>query len=164
MSAIISFLIELLRFFSELFTRRREEKANLWDEIQAVRNKLVLALEEGRITDVAIYRKQLDKLMKEYSKHVKGLEKRARSHKGLAPILLASVITAGCASWKSKPDQTVFVLGDRINLVKPGETVVIPELTSPAKQWYLVDNVGLQHWLGIVVNPEKKETAARADE
>jgi hypothetical protein len=41
------------------------------------------------------------------------------------------------------------VVGERINIVEPGQVITVPELKPPAKCWYLVDNVGLEGWLGI---------------
>ena len=161
MSGVLEFLSNLLRFFSELFSRKREERETLWKEIQDTRNNLVLALEEGRLTDVAILRRQLDRLMEEYSKYTKFAEKRMRSSVFLAAALSLSLLSAGCLSSGKKTDTTVFVSGDRILLVQPGAQVVVPELTSPAKQWYLVDNVGLQHWLGIDVDYGNKEITVR---
>lgn len=167
MSAILEFLTEIFRFIRDIFVRRREEKNDLWKQIEEVRNKLVLALEEGRITDVAILRKELQSLMDRYSRYVKSTEKdMKRKHRALytlSSVVFVLALATGCVSFKRKTDTTVFVLGDRINLVKPGDTMTVPELTPPAKQWYLVDNVGLQHWLGISVSPEKKETATRAE-
>ena len=161
MGSIFDFLLELLRFLRELFSGKRSEKADVWQQIQDTRNNLVLALEEGRLTDVAILRKQLDRLMEEYSKYTKFAEKRMRSSVFLAAAMSLSLLSAGCLSSGKKTDTTVFVSGDRILLVQPGAQVVVPELTSPAKQWYLVDNVGLQHWLGIDVDYGNKEITVR---
>lgn len=161
MGSIFDFLLELLRFLRDLFSGRKNEKADVWRQIQDTRNNLVLALEEGRLTDVAILRKQLDRLMAEYSKYTKFVEKRMRSSALLAAVVLVSMLSAGCLSTGRKTDATVFVSGDRILLVRPGAEIVVPELTSPAKQWYLVDNVGLQHWLGIDVDYGNKEITVR---
>lgn len=167
MSAILEFLTELFRFFRDLFVHKREEKNDLWQQIEETRNKLVLALEEGRITDVAIFRKELEKLMDRYSKYTKSLEndmkKKHSTFYRLSSVLFVLALATGCVSGKKKSDTTVFVLGDRINIVEPGDELTVPELTPPAKQWYLVDNVGLQHWLGISVSPDKKDTATRTE-
>lgn len=159
MSAVLEFLSSLLRFLSDLFSRKREEQEDLWDRIQDTRNKLVLALEEGRITDVAVLRRQLDSLMEEYSKYMKSMERRAR--RGVSPlhaILLASVLMTGCASWRHGNDEIVLLNGDRVLTVEPGATVVVPDLIPPAKRWYLMDNVGMQHLLGIPVDFGRKGT------
>lgn len=161
MSAILEFLTGLIRLLSDLFSSKRKDREDLWEQIQATRNNLVLALEEGRLTDVAILRKQLDRLMEEYSKYTKYVEKRMRSSVFLAVVMSVSLLSSGCLSHGRKSDTTVFVSGDRIMLVRPGSEIVVPELTSPAKQWYLVDNVGLQHWLGIDVDYGNKEITVR---
>ena len=158
MSGILEFLSNLLRFFSELFSRKREERETLWEEIQDTRNKLVLALEEGRLTDVAVLRRRLDQLMEEYSKYTKSMERKMR--RGVSPlhaVLLASVLMTGCMTAKSKPSDVVLVNGDRVLLLNPGQEIVVPDLIPPAKRWYLMDNVGMQHLLGIPVDFGKKD-------
>lgn len=161
MSGVIEFLTELLRFFADLFSRRREDRDGLWDRIQEVQKSIVLALEEGRVSDIPPLRKELSRLMREYSKYVKSVERKLMKNvvKTVSvAVLAASALCCGCLSWRGSGGQeTVFVLGDRINLVEPGSVVEVPDLISPAKQWYLVDNVGLQHWLGIPVGLEGQE-------
>jgi len=157
MSSLIGFLTELLRFVSGIFTRRRDRVDRIMSQIEDTKKRLVLALEEGRVTDVAILKKQLDRLEKELSSKGRSI---------ICAVLAASAAFApsGCMSiGRGRTESTVFVVGDRINLVSPGETVVVPELTSPAKQWYLVDNVGLQHWLGIAVDLKDREVLKKTD-
>lgn len=66
-------------------------------------------------------------------------------------LIIVSVIFAtlsGCKTYQ--PDyKTPEDLNDRVKIVKPGDTIVIPDLTEPAKTWYLVDDIGLSTWLGI---------------
>jgi hypothetical protein len=68
--------------------------------------------------------------------------------KGSAVAAIAALsLASGCLG--GKPKTEFVVIGERINIVEPGQTVVVPELVPPAKKWYLVDNVGLAGWLGI---------------
>lgn len=161
MSVVFEFLLEIVRFFTGLFSDKRENRKNLWPEILAKRAQLAEALAGGRITDVAILRKELDTLMKQYMSGVKILErdmrKLGRSHVGIevSVVVILAVIMSGCGHFKQS-QQTTFVLGDRVNIVQPGSTIEVPKLTPPAKQWYLMDNVAIQHWLGIPVDFSEK--------
>jgi len=65
---------------------------------------------------------------------------------GLAACLLQS----GCLS-PAKPSPMPLVIGQRVFAPAPGDVLTIPPLTPPAKQWYLVDDVGLLLWLEISV-------------
>lgn len=69
-------------------------------------------------------------------------------------ILLIALLAALCAGCRLlRPSKQVYetplVVGERINIVKPGDIIEVPELICPAKTWYLVDDVGLSIWLGI---------------
>lgn len=163
-ASIFNFLIELLRWFSDLFDRKESGKAATWMEIEAKRNALALALADGRVSDVAILRKELEVLMEKYLRGVRSDERRmhrdrnTRQRNGFSFLLASLVLSlflSGC--WSNKPT-TVFVTGERINLVKPGTTVEVPELMPPAKQWYLLDNIAIQHWLGIPVEFDMQAT------
>lgn len=161
MSAVFEFLLEIVRFFTGLFSDKRENRKNLWPEILAKRAQLAEALAGGRISDVVILRKELDILMRQYMNGVKILERDMRrsgkSHVGIdvSVIIASALIFSGCGHFK-KGQQTTFVLGDRVNIVQPGSTIEVPKLTPPAKQWYLMDNVAIQHWLGIPVDFSEK--------
>lgn len=160
-SSIVDFLTELLRFVSDIFSHRTEDRKNLWAEILDTRAKLAEALAEGRVSDVGILRRELKQLMDRYMRDVKVEERHMRRSEGKMPPgspmmaigLAASLILAGC---KSDKPQTVFVLGDRINVLQPGTELTVPELQPPAKVWYLVDNVAIQSWLDIPVDFETK--------
>ena len=163
-ASIFDFLLELLRWLSNLFARKEKNRVTTWQEIEAKRNALALALADGRISDVAILRKELEVLMEKYLKGVRSDERKlrrmrnTRMHNGFSFILASlalSLFLSGC--WSTKPT-TTFVLGERINLVQPETTVEVPKLTPPAKQWYLLDNIAIQHWLGIPVEFDMKAT------
>jgi len=92
---------------------------------------LAKALAEGRITDAAAAHTALENL-----------------RKGAAVLAIACcLLFAGCAT----PAQPPLVIGERILKTTPGQTLVVPPLVAPARQWYVVDDVGLQQWLGIVL-------------
>jgi hypothetical protein len=63
---------------------------------------------------------------------------------GLAACLLQS----GCIT-RAKPSPMPLVIGQRVFAPASGTVVTVPLLTPPAKQWYLVDDVGLLLWLGV---------------
>lgn len=66
----------------------------------------------------------------------------------LATVGSGIIALSGCKTYQ--PDyKTPEDLNDRVKIVKPGDTIVIPDLTEPAKTWYLVDDIGLSTWLGI---------------
>lgn len=155
-SSVFDFLTECLRFVTGIFSGKKEDKKNLWAEILDRRAQLSVALAEGRITDVMVLRKELDSLMKQYSRHIRSEEKsliRARKGNPLAfsAVVAAVIVFSGCVHGKSGSQQTL-VIGERINIVKPGSEITVPELTPPAKTWYLIDNIAIQQWLGIPVD------------
>lgn len=165
LTAIFTFLIELLHYLSDKANRKNEDRAIIWSEIEVKRKELAEALAEGRVSDVAILRKELEALMSRYLRGIRSEERKARRLRRpgggvglLDPFyigaLVACLFLTGC--WSSRPS-TVFVLGERVNVVRPGSVLEIPELIKPARTWYLIDNVAIQHWLGIPVDMETRE-------
>lgn len=155
-SSIFDFLSRLLDFLTGIFSSKKEDKENLWSEILDCRAQLSLALAEGRITDVAVLRKELDALMKRYSRSVRADERdlcRARRANTSAFIFLAIAIlmAAGCSTTGKKKQTEVLVIGERIHVLEPGSDVRVPQLVPPARKWYLVDDVAILQWLGIPV-------------
>jgi len=157
--SIVDFLTTAMNFLSGIFDRRRAYKDELRKRIADARKRLSDALSEGRLSDVPAIKAELEELEKEY--------KRARTAKTartartgisgaevLAPALIASAaLMSGCVS--GRPHTAVLVEGSRILLVDPGKELVVPELEKPARQWYLVDDVALLHWLGVSVSESK---------
>lgn len=167
-ASIFNFLIELLRWLSDLLARKEEHKVTTWQEIETKRHALALALADGRISDVAILRKELEVLMERYLRGVRADERRLRRNRNIRrrngftfiiASLAMSLFLSGCWSPKPANPNTTLVLGHRINIVQPETTVEIPKLTPPARQWYLLDNIAIQYWLGIPLDVEVKETA-----
>ena len=65
-------------------------------------------------------------------------------------LIILCLLSAGCSVFRGKDVYNEpIVYGERINIVKPGDTLVVPQLKKPASTWYLVDDVGLGIWLGI---------------
>lgn len=169
MSALFEFLTNLLGFITGIFSDKKENKENLWSEILDCRSKLSVALAEGRITDVAVLRKELESLMKRYSRYIRS-EERAfrRGAKGgikWASFCLSAVILAasGCANTKSRPQQQVLVIGERIHVLEPGSDLKVPQLVPPARKWYLVDDVAILQWLGIPFDYGNPDPSDRRD-
>lgn len=127
-TGFLSFILAIIRLITDFLYRSDEKKKQ--KEIAMAQDELRKALAEGRITDAAFWRRRLDEL------------------RAAAAILIAAAMLAiqGCAT---QPQPMPVVIGERINKVKPGETIKVPPLLSPAKQWYLVDDAGLSGWLGI---------------
>ena len=115
------------------------------------------AIQQAQITDlnqkIEETEMELTKAMETNITDVPGLRMKLETYRGqlqklLVIILLFSILPfTGCKTWW-KEDQLI-VVGERIFYVKPGETVVVPALKSPAKQWYLIDNVAMLKVLGI---------------
>ena len=103
-------------------------------KVKEVESKLVTAMESS-ITDVPALRTQLEVLRKQLQK----LQKKA----GLLVVLCIFSLFIGC-----KTTETV-IIGERILKPKPGETIIVPELRKPAKQWYLIDDVAMLSVLGV---------------
>lgn len=157
MSSLLDFLSRLLDFITGVFSSKKEDKANLWAEILDCRNQLSAALADGRITDVSVLRKELDRLMKQYSRSLRHDEKALKSARNggikyASFCILPVLILCGCAHTKPKTQQQVLIVGERINIVKPGSDIKVPDLIPPAKTWYLLDNVAIKQWLGIPVD------------
>lgn len=65
-----------------------------------------------------------------------------------AAASVSILLLTGCSSLKPAKVEYV-VIGERINVLEPGQAITVPPLVPPASKWYLVDNVGLEGWLGI---------------
>lgn len=73
----------------------------------------------------------------------------------LPALAAAATLATGCAtrqpnSCAAAPAAPV-VVGERVRVLRGGETVAVPAPTPPARVWYLVDNIGLAEWLGLEV-------------
>lgn len=141
-SSVVELLLSAIRFFSELFSRKRDETEDLRRRIEETKKLLAQAIDEGRITDIMSLRGRLESLMKELEGR-KSMEVAAA--KAVAPVLFLAVLCSGCLTKKNE-GQPVLVVGERILVVEPGSTV--PPLVPPAKKWYLVDSVAYKDFVG----------------
>lgn len=143
----LALIIALLNFISSFLSKNADKRKQ--EEINRAKEELRKALSEGRITDAAYWNKKVNQL-----EAAKALNKIARSKLLLLLILLP--LGSGCASIAHHlgyaPIQapiTPVIIGERLNKVNPGDSLKVPPLTKPAKQWYLVDDVGLYQWLDL---------------
>ena len=67
---------------------------------------------------------------------------------GLVCLLCAVILQSGCLT-TAKPAPMPLVIGQRVHTPAPGDVLTIPPPTPPAKQWYLIDDVGLLLWLDV---------------
>lgn len=102
------------------------------------------ALAEGRVTDAAALRRRWD------------AARRSGALLAAFAILAAVALPAGCVARRTADSATaapeVIVLRERVWPVAEGETLTVPMLLPPARQWYLVDDVGLSQWLGLDID------------
>lgn len=131
-------ILAIVGFFRERRKYKADDKTELKERIDAVQSALNTALEEGMITDAKRLQEELRELWDRYRRTVTTA----------AVAVAASLACTGCLSAKKDTTQYV-VVGERINIVEPGQQLVVPPLVPPAKKWYLVDNVGLAGWLGL---------------
>lgn len=152
------------------FKYRAADKSEIKRRIEETEEALRVALENGMVTDAKTLSRRLDRLYRMYRRDgsrprmaAGGTESEAGSPPvtssqvakilavalGVSVAACIAVLASGCSSLFGKGKVEYVVLGERINIVKPGETVVVPDLIPPAKRWYMVDNVGLEGWLGI---------------
>ena len=68
-------------------------------------------------------------------------------------LAIVALVLTGCFSTKrggANPQYyTPTVIGERVWILEPGSTVVVPKPEKPARTMYMVDDVGLGMWLGI---------------
>jgi hypothetical protein len=140
-STVASALIRLIEFIVKLLYRSDDKRKQ--QEIDAAKEELRKALSEGRVTDAAYWNKKVNQL-----EAARALNVLAKA-KGLVILILLSAAASGCLTSKPEQPPMPIVIGERINKVKPGDRLVVPALAPPAKQWYLVDDVGLYQWLDI---------------
>lgn len=156
MGTILGFIVELVRYFADFRSRRRQQKEELMKRLEECRKALSLALEEGRVTDAGMLAEELDELMKKCGRSARKALRSAQKAVAVVSLVCLASLFCGCLAFsgRSKP---VLITGERIHIVSPGQAVTVPALVKPAKKWYLVDNVALQHWLKIPMDLGSKE-------
>lgn len=98
--------------------KRKDEQADI---VKGLMQERAQALRDGRLTDAA------------------ALNDRIRRMLSVIATCALLVSVAGCHTVKPDP----VVIGERVYLPKPGETLVVPPMIVPACQWYLIDDVAL---------------------
>jgi hypothetical protein len=128
---LIKFAMQIIKFF----TKKTDNKTNQFKiiQIENAKKELRKALMEGRIGDV-----------KYWSEKIKLLSNMV--------VILFSLSMVGCFNTKPNIEIQTLVIGERIIKVYPRDVVEIPELISPSKQWYLIDDEGLYQWIDIDLN------------
>ncbi|MEI8244015.1 MAG: hypothetical protein WCI17_12160 [bacterium] len=69
----------------------------------------------------------------------------------LLSLCALCVLAPGCAT--TSATRQPLIIGQRVLAPDPGQTITIPPLLPPARQWYLVDDIGLGAWLDIAPPP-----------
>lgn len=134
LQAILALLGTIAGIIAVVVNRRTAAASARRDDIIQSDIELRAALREKRIDDAAFW---------------------ARRRKALGSwpyaalcLLSAIVLQSGCIT-RAKPDPMPLIIGQRVYTPAPGDVLTVPVLTPPAKQWYLVDDVGLMLWLGV---------------
>lgn len=121
--------------------KKKEDEIRL--KISETEKELVTAM-ENNITDVPGLRLKIEEYRKQLKKII-----------GIFLILGLTLLYSGCALFQK--DQPV-IIGERIFYMKEGQQMIVPTLKSPAKQWYLIDDVAMLKVLGIDKPIEKPVT------
>jgi len=98
--------------------KRKDEQADI---VNGLMQERAQALRDGRLTDAA------------------ALNVRIRRMLSVIATCALLVSVAGCQTVKPGP----VVIGERVYLPKPGDSLVVPPLIVPAGQWYLIDDVAM---------------------
>lgn len=98
--------------------KRKDEQADI---VKGLMQERAQALREGRLTDAA------------------ALNGRIRRMLSLIAACFIMVSVSGCQTVKPGP----VVIGERVYLPNPGDSLVVPPLIVPAGQWYLIDDVAM---------------------
>lgn len=130
LGAVVALLATVAGIVAVVMNRRYDAAAKRAADREAAREELRKAVAEGRRFDAVMWARRLREL-------------------GGVVLVLLLGLAAGCATTDGKTPQPL-VLGDRWILVKPGEVVTVPPLQPPAKQWHMIDDVGLSAGLGIL--------------
>lgn len=99
--------------------KRKDAQAEL---VKTLMQERAQALREGRLTDAAALNARIRKLL----------------------LLIATcVIVVGGVGCKTTGGSGPVVIGERVMLPSPGDSLTVPPLIEPACQWYLIDDVAL---------------------
>jgi hypothetical protein len=134
LQAILALLGTIAGIVAVVVNRRTAADAVRRDDIIQSDIELRRALREKRIEDAAFWARR----------------RKALGSWPYAALVAVSValLQVGCIT-RAKPDPMPLIIGQRVYTPAPGDVLTIPAHTPPAKQWYLVDDVGLMLWLGL---------------
>ena len=144
-SVIIALITAVSGVLGYLFKYLNDKNSDKQKEIKQKQiDELKKKIEE---TEIAIIQKLETSITDVPSLRLK-LEEYRKQLKSLIPLILviSCLFVGGCAFFNR--DQPVIV-GERIFYMSPGQQMTVPELKSPAKQWYLIDDVAMLKVLGI---------------
>ncbi len=156
-----SVILALIGLVGGWFKYRAAGKSDIMKRIEETQEALRVALENGMITDARRLNRRLDRLWRLYRKNAPVARsgsseddlntpmKVSRCLLLVAAWMFLLMALTGCGSVFGKDEPEYVLIGERINIVEPGQDIKVPELMPPAKKWYLVDNVGLEAWLGL---------------
>lgn len=131
--AICAVVMALVGLFREWRKGLSDGRADAKRRIDAVQEALNLALEEGRVSDAQRLQEDLRRLWDEYRRMVPA-------------VVAAALLCSGCLHGGTEQD---IVVGDRISVVRPGTTVVVPDPVPPARTWYLMDDLAVRAVTGV---------------
>jgi len=134
LQAILALLGTIAGIVAVVVNRRTAADAVRRDNIIQSDIELRRALRDKRIEDAAFWARR----------------RKALGSWPYAALVAVSValLQVGCIT-RAKPDPMPLIIGQRVYTPAPGDVLTIPAYTPPAKQWYLVDDVGLMLWLGV---------------
>lgn len=149
-AAIASIIAAYLKYKSDKNsdTKKKieeEKRKELVSRIEETEKELIKAMETN-ITDVPGLRNKLETLRKALSKL------------SVIAMLSGTCLLSGC--FTTDP----VVVGERVFYVKPNDVLTVPALKSPAKQWYLIDDVAMLKVLGIDKPVEPSAVTGKIDE
>jgi hypothetical protein len=146
LQAILALLGTLAGIVAVVLNRRYDTSTRRESDILQAQREVASALARRRYDDASFWATRLRTLR---ATPPQVAPDRPDPSAPLAPIILLCALCAlsGCIS--PSPQRPVLILGQRVLSPSPNTTLIIPPLTPPAQQWYLVDDIGLSLWLGI---------------
>ena len=134
LQAVLALLGTIAGIVAVVVNRQASNAEARRNDIEQAEREMRAALRDKRIDDAAFWA-------------------RRRKALGSWPYMLlcglaACLLQSGCLS-AAKPGPMPLIIGQRVLTPAPGDVLTIPAHTPPAKQWYLVDDVGLLLWLEI---------------
>ena len=140
--SVVDLLSKVIEYMQSKFDHKVSEKEKIESEFKRLKKELSISLAEGRICDSWSINERLVKLRMKMD----GTYRRRKFVNVILIGVMPLFLFFGC---RTDYENIPLITGKRVLVVSPGETIVVPELVEPAHRWYLVDDVGLMHWLGI---------------